>query len=89
MSKMTAGGNVQNVPKKWSGTWPANCQVCRTPNLSDKGADLSFYDWFVDGLTRYGHWALMCPECFDQEGVGLGTGLGQKYDSKTLVKLEG
>lgn len=71
------------VVKKWFGTWPANCDICKT--------DLSTPPilWFIDGRTKQGPWALMCSQCHYSYGVGLGTGRGQKYDSKTLVKLEG
>jgi len=31
-----------------------------------------------DGKTLMGPWAYMCQECFDSQGVGLGTGLGQR-----------
>jgi hypothetical protein len=45
--------------------------------------------WFVDGRTTMGPWALMCCRCFEMYGVGLGTGKGQKYDANTLEKIEG
>ena len=32
-----------------------------------------------DGKTIRGPWANMCQECFDDWGVGLGTGKGQKF----------
>jgi len=68
--------------KRWMGTWPANCDICgnslTSPNL-----------YFIDGRTKDGPWALMCTQCHYMHGVGLGTGRGQKYDSKTLIKLEG
>lgn len=31
-----------------------------------------------DGRTTYGPWAYMCQECFEQFGIGLGLGKGQK-----------
>jgi hypothetical protein len=31
-----------------------------------------------DGKTTQGPWAYMCQACFDEHGVGLGTGLGQR-----------
>jgi len=35
----------------------------------------------VDGKTRSGQWAYMCPDCRIEEGrIELGTGLGQKYE---------
>ena len=68
--------------KKWFGTWPAKCDLCET-SLADTG-------FFVDGrINGRMTWALMCPHCFYNLGAGLGLGQGQKYDSKTLIKLEG
>jgi len=70
------------MTKKWYGTWPANCQICSKP-LGDQ-------PFFVDGCQRKtGQWALMCPMCFMHWGYGVGTGVGQKYDSQTLEKIEG
>lgn len=44
---------------------------------------------FVDGKTTRGPWGLMCSSCYVFEGTGLGLGRGQRYDSKTLLKVEG
>lgn len=66
--------------KRWFGTWPAKCDVCST--------QLHNMEYFVDGRTDRG-WALMCPTCHGMIGYGLGTGNGQKYDSKTRIKLKG
>ena len=38
----------------------------------------------VDGKTIFGPWANMCTPCFRTNGVGLGTGRGQR-----LVLVEG
>ena len=72
---------METKEKKWMGTWPAKCDLC----------DISLKDqeYFVDGRTTGGPWALMCPYHHKHHGVGLGLGKGQKYDSKTRVKLEG
>jgi hypothetical protein len=67
--------------RKWLGTWPAYCDFC--------GADLSQLKVFYDAKSRRGLWGLFCHQCYDIGCYGLGTGKGQKYDSKTLVKLEG
>jgi hypothetical protein len=67
--------------KKWFGTWPANCDLCES--------DLNTHEYFVDGRTIFGPWALMCPRCHLVQGGHFGTGIGQKYDSKTLEKMEG
>lgn len=37
---------------------------------------------FVDGKTVIGSWASMCITCHDRRGVGLGTGLGQRYEKQ-------
>ena len=33
----------------------------------------------IDGKTKLGPWGLMCADCHKKEGVGIGTGKGQKY----------
>lgn len=73
-------GKTKQV-KKWNGTWPTECQMC--------GVDLAKRNHFIDGKTSRGSWALMCPFCHIFYGVGLGTGKGQKYNSKTREKVEG
>ena len=66
------------MAKKWMGSEP-KCDFCqRQPKR-----------FFVDGATRQGPWAMMCEGCFVLEGVGLGTGRGQKYDAKTREKVGG
>jgi len=71
--------------KKWYGTWPYDCDLC--------DGDLTKEEFFIDGrISRGTHgarWGLMCPRCHIGAGVGLGTGRGQKYCTKTLNKLEG
>lgn len=66
-------------PAKWVSKPPVACDTCRKP-LSK---------FFVDGKTRMGPWATMCVPCHQVLGVGLGTGLGQKFDLTTLEKVEG
>jgi len=67
------------MKKKWLGSAPTDCDLCHKP----------FVDVFFDAKTRFGPWGLICSKCFLTEGVGLGTGLGQKYDLFTLEKIEG
>ena len=78
-------GYPEKEPKigKWLGTPPKRCDICER--------DLDNYDWWVDGrLAGTTTWANMCPGCWPAEGVQkLGTGCGQKYDRKTLRKIEG
>jgi hypothetical protein len=68
--------------KKWFGTWPANCDEC--------GESLKAQAVFYDARAISGHWGLFCDPCFRLVTFNkLGNGYGQKYDSKTLEKLEG
>lgn len=55
------------------------CQLCE--------CDLRKFDTFYDGKTSIGPWAWMCKRCYQLNGRGLGTGLGQEYCSKTNEKL--
>lgn len=74
------GGNMPTPKKKWMGTTPTHCDLCRR----------TLTQQFVDGRLRSGgQWAIMCPTCHRTLGVGLGTGYGQRYDLKTLEKVEG
>ena len=66
---------------KWLGTRPETCDVCSCPTEEE--------DYFVDGKTTYGPWGIMCPTCFNEVGIGLGPGKGQKYDVETLEKIGG
>lgn len=46
-----------------------NCDICKCV----------ITDTVYDGQTKRGPWAYMCEACFIIHGVGLGTGLGQKF----------
>lgn len=61
--------NTNNPTKKWFGRVPETCDVC--------GEDIE--DYFIDGRTYHGPWAIMCVQCHQSVGCGLGTGNGQKY----------
>ena len=69
------------VKKKWYGSWPAKCDVCK--------AELSDEDKFYDAKVPNGPWGLLCGGCFRSLGCTLGTGCGQEYDAKTLEKTGG
>ena len=45
------------------------CDICKEPEL------VVYYD----AKTKDGPWADMCSYCFATYGLGLGTGLGQRY----------
>jgi hypothetical protein len=68
--------------KKWLSPYNS-CDICNNP-IRNK------VPWFVDGKTIFkGMWGLLCPTCFEKYGCGLGCGLGQKYDGKSAILLEG
>lgn len=43
---------------------------------------------FIDGKTRSGQWADMCPTCHLFEGLGIGVGVGQKYVLKKGIWMK-
>lgn len=55
---------------KWIGDTPV-CDLCHSWEPAQP--------WFVDGRTKMGPWAVMCPCCFFKFGVGLGPAEGQAY----------
>jgi hypothetical protein len=57
------------ILKSWTGAPPKKCETCQRLIVKS----------FVDGKTRNGYWAIMCPDCVPSFGVGLGLGKGQKY----------
>jgi hypothetical protein len=66
----------------WTGK-PEKCNLCNTPITTN----------FVDGkVAGYSSWAIMCPECFRDFGIGLGMGRGQLYAKQSderYMKIEG
>ena len=67
------------MKKKWFGS--TRCDLC--------GCEIT--DALVDGATRMGPWAVMCPKCHKIHGIGLGTGRGQMYKRDAdgdFVKVE-
>lgn len=57
----------------WMGPAPAHCDMCKAP--IDK--------MFFDMRTTMGPWGNGCSGCFHKYGVGLGTGMGQRYELQT------
>jgi hypothetical protein len=51
------------------GIEPQECDICLELIVDD----------FVDGETKSGPWANMCPLCHAKHGRGLGIGKGQRY----------
>lgn len=50
-------------------------------------------DSFIDGVTQYGPWGIMCRPCHSRRGCGLGQGKGQRYKKEATTgkyyKIEG
>lgn len=71
---------MEKVVKKWLGLPPHTCEVCQ----GDLGSV------FIDGkIKTSSQWAVMCFSCHGSHGYGLGVGKGQKYNTKTLEKIDG
>jgi hypothetical protein len=60
---------MANCVKFWEGAEPNECELCLK----------KIKDIFVDGKTKFGPWAMLCPTCHSNSGAGLGVGRGQKY----------
>jgi hypothetical protein len=54
---------------KWQSKVPGECDLCEN----------KIKKTFIDGRTYGGQWGYMCARCHAMQGVGLGTGRGQKY----------
>lgn len=68
--------------KMWLGAVPQKCDIGGEP----------ITDTFVDGATKSGPWANMCPKCAKTHGRGIGVGKGQLYqknDAGKFVKIKG
>lgn len=69
---------------KWLGDEEA-CELCNTP--------FTQVEWFADARCWIGGqqaWAVVCCDCHGERTLGkFGPGIGQKYDAKTKLKLEG
>ena len=64
---------------KWLSPLPKNCEICQKP----------FGKYFIDSATSMGPWGLLCSDCHDKYGKGLGQGKGQKYLTKTKEGVDG
>jgi len=64
---------IKTERKRWLSEMPKKCNICE--GLLEDG--------FVDGKTNSsGCWAIMCLNCYEVYGTGLGLGLGQQYDKE-------
>lgn len=64
---------------KWSSPLPKKCEIC----------DNKLGEFFVDGRTIFGPWAILCEKCYESFGCGLGVGNGQKYKTSNGEGVEG
>lgn len=71
-----------NEIKRWLQKPPVRCDVC-SRGFTEKDQH------FFDAKTKQGPWGLLCQQCWNLHGVGLGVGLGQKYSFKTLEQVSG
>jgi hypothetical protein len=53
------------------------CDVCKY-DLGQPDVPATY-----DGKTKRGPWAYMCEECFADQGIGLGLGLGQRLEVRS------
>jgi hypothetical protein len=67
------------MAKRWMGDMPRKCDFCQD--------DMD--GTFIDGKTRQGPWGIMCVDCHDEHGVGLGPGRGQQYALPGGEKIDG
>jgi hypothetical protein len=49
---------------------PESCDLCSGP----------FLNFAYDAKTVHGPWGWLCQTCFNEKGIGLGLGLGQRYE---------
>lgn len=59
---------MKEQKRYWLGSAPI-CDICKITTMKT----------FIDGGTKVGPWASMCPDCFEEHGTSLGPGKGQKY----------
>ena len=81
---MPATSEKPAVAKVWIGD--ETCSFCQQ-NFKELGLE-----FLIDGKTVYGLWATLCEPCYAMHGVGLGQGLGQKYQLQAngdYVKVAG
>lgn len=53
---------------------PGECDLCAKP-LAEGG-------FYVDGQIKDGSWANLCPNCYADNGTGIGWGIGQLYQQR-------
>lgn len=63
--RQTTGGSYPGT----LGSVPETCDGCGHP----------FFKVAYDAKTKYGPWGWLCTACFEEVGLGLGVGRGQRY----------
>ena len=64
--------------KLYLGRVPEQCDLCKCLIINT----------FIDGVTKMGPWANMCPSCHASHGRGLGIGKGQMYSKRADGRWE-
>lgn len=78
--KSTWPTEAKKRARYWLGDVPEQCDL--KLGFERHGAHSSIGKVFVDGRTRGGPWAIMCENCHQTQGVGLGQDYGQKYEKQ-------
>jgi len=60
------------MEKYWIGLEPTECDLNKCVITTT----------FIDGRTKFGPWANLCPKCHKKFGIGLGAGKGQQYQKQ-------
>lgn len=67
-------GRADSDARYWIGRPPMVCQICTWP----------LQGVFIDGKVKHnGWWANMCPKCHKRWGIGIGPGIGQRYERQS------
>lgn len=56
----------------WRSENPKHCNACKT----------TINDVFFEAHSRKHSYAILCPECFETDGFGLGFGKGRKFEKQ-------
>lgn len=61
------------------------CDICTQRKAANPDVEVHFAAY--DAKTSFGQWANLCHDHFDEYGIGLGTGLGQRLVLSTAERV--